>query len=186
MKALFLALSVFLGAASTPCLAQVELGKASYYKDSWKGRRTASGERFHPDSLTCAHRTHPFGTQLLVNCPSKGTSVIVRVNDRGPFGKGRIVDLSSAAAKKLGIILAGIAEVQVQVYHPEMIAPLFPAPVVPDPMVRREVMTLANLSPATPRSQPVIHSPPSDPAKANHSTRPKAKTAKRSHSATFR
>jgi rare lipoprotein A len=147
MKTSFLiALGLFMALASV-CMGQVEKGKATYYGDSWKGRRTASGERFHPDSLTCAHRTLPFGTLLLVSCPSRGTSVVVRVNDRGPFGKGRIVDLSSAAARKLGILLAGVADVELQVYTPEMMAPLFPKPVVPDLMVRREVVTVTKLNP---------------------------------------
>lgn len=127
-----------------PCFTQVETGMASYYSSSWKGRRTASGERFHPDSMTCAHKTQPFGTLLLVSCPSRGTAVMVRVNDRGPFGKGRIVDLSSAAARELGILRAGIAPVEVQPYVAAAIPPLFPKPEIPDPMTRREVLNLTD------------------------------------------
>lgn len=147
MKRTFWIILAVWGATTSLCQAQVERGIASYYSDRWKGRKTASGERFHPDSLTCAHRTLPFGTKLVVTCPSKGTSVIVRVNDRGPFGKGRIVDLSSAAAKELGIILAGIAEVELEPYTPQSLAPLFPQPAIPDPLAPKEVIHITDLHP---------------------------------------
>ena len=99
----------------SPLLAQgQQRGKASFYAKSFFGRKTASGERLHPDSLTCAHRTYPFGTKLLVYNPANGRSVIVRVTDRGPFVKGRIIDLSWRAAKELDIISAGVAVVTVQ------------------------------------------------------------------------
>jgi rare lipoprotein A (peptidoglycan hydrolase) len=183
MKAVFLLVLALLGILPATGFGQVEKGKASYYSDTWKGRKTASGERFHPDSLTCAHRTQPFGTLLLVNCPSKGTSVVVRVNDRGPFGKGRIVDLSGAAARKLGIILAGVAEVEVQVYTPEMMAPLFPLPSTPDPMTRREIITLTDLSPNPDRTSPVIQTAPIASTQDNGTKgRPKARSVRRSHS----
>ena len=81
----------------------VQEGKASFYSMKFTGRRTANGERLHHDSLTCAHRTYPFGTQLKVTNPANGKSVIVRVTDRGPYVKGRIIDLSVKAAKELGI-----------------------------------------------------------------------------------
>lgn len=148
MKRTFWIILAILGATSSLCQAQVERGIASYYSDRWKGRKTASGERFNPDSLTCAHRTLPFGTKLVVTCPSKGTSVIVRVNDRGPFGRGRVVDLSSAAAKQLGILLAGIAEVEMEPYTPESLAPLFPQPAIPDRMVRKEVVCVSDMTPS--------------------------------------
>ena len=96
-------------------LAQsLQQGKASFYARSFNGRKTASGERLHPDSLTCAHRTYPFGTKLLVYNPANGRSVIVRVTDRGPFVRGRIIDLSWRAAKELDIISKGVAMVTVQ------------------------------------------------------------------------
>lgn len=75
---------------------------------------TASGERLHKDSLTCAHRTYPFGTLLKVYNPANGKSVIVRVTDRGPYVRGRIIDLSWRAAKELDIISKGVAMVTVQ------------------------------------------------------------------------
>ena len=99
---------------STANAQSVQTGKASYYAHSFNGRRTASGERFHKDSLTCAHRTYPFGTLLKVSNPANGRSVIVRVIDRGPFVRGRIIDLSWRAAKELGILSRGVAMVVVQ------------------------------------------------------------------------
>ncbi len=92
----------------------LQQGKASYYAHRFSGKRTASGERLHQDSLTCAHRTYPFGTMLKVYNPANGRSVVVRVTDRGPFARGRIIDLSWRAAKELDIISQGVAMVFVQ------------------------------------------------------------------------
>lgn len=92
----------------------VERGKASYYSKRATGSRTSSGARLHHDSLTCAHRTYPFGTKLRVTNPATGKSVVVEVTDRGPFGRGRIVDLSWAAAKEIGMLAQGVAMVVVQ------------------------------------------------------------------------
>lgn len=92
----------------------VQRGKASYYSKKSTGARTSSGERIHHDSLTCAHRTHPFGTRLKVTNPSTGKSVIVKVTDRGPFKRGRIIDLSWGAAKELGMLSQGVATVIVE------------------------------------------------------------------------
>lgn len=101
--------------------AQTQEGKASYYAKKFTGRKTASGERMHHDSLTCAHRTYPFGTMLKVTNPANGQSVIVRVTDRGPYVKGRIIDLSARAAREIGIIAQGIASVVVERYHPAIV-----------------------------------------------------------------
>ena len=99
----------------TPLHAQhSQKGKASFYAKSFSGRKTASGERLHPDSLTCAHRTYPFGTLLQVYNPANGRTVVVRVTDRGPYVRGRIIDLSWRAAKELDIISQGVAMVVVQ------------------------------------------------------------------------
>jgi rare lipoprotein A len=92
----------------------VEQGKASFYARKFAGRKTASGERLHNDSLTCAHRTYPFGTLLKVTNPANNRSVIVRVTDRGPFVRSRVIDLSWRAAKELDIISKGIAMVFVE------------------------------------------------------------------------
>ena len=92
----------------------VQRGKASYYSKRWTGRRTANGERLHHDSMTCAHRTYPFGTLLRVTNLKNGLQVVVRVTDRGPFGRGRIVDLSWGAAKKLNMLGAGVVPCTVE------------------------------------------------------------------------
>ena len=98
----------------TPAGAQTQTGKASYYAKRATGSRTASGEKLHHDSLTCAHRTYPFGTLLHVKNPANDREVVVRVNDRGPFVRGRIIDLSWGAAKALGILAQGIATVVIE------------------------------------------------------------------------
>lgn len=82
-------------------------GLASWYGARFHNRRTASGERFNMNELTAAHRTLPFGTRLCAHSPSTGKSVIVRINDRGPFLKTRVIDFSKAAAQALGILHSG-------------------------------------------------------------------------------
>lgn len=95
-------------------MAQVQEGKATFYSKKATGQRTSSGERLHHDSLTCAHRSFPFGTMLRVTNPSNGKHVVVKVTDRGPFVKGRIIDLSWRAAKELDILSRGVAMVLVE------------------------------------------------------------------------
>jgi rare lipoprotein A (peptidoglycan hydrolase) len=91
-------------------------GEASYYGGSFAGRKTASGEVFEPRRYTAAHRTLPFGTVLRVTRVDTQKSVYVRVNDRGPYGKkGRILDLSTAAAEELGMLSRGIADVRADI-----------------------------------------------------------------------
>lgn len=109
---------LFLGIISVigliPVEAQTHRGKASYYSKRATGARTASGERLHHDSLTCAHRKYPFGTLLKVKNVSNGKEIIVKVTDRGPYGRGRIIDLSYGAAKALGMLSQGVAMVEVR------------------------------------------------------------------------
>jgi rare lipoprotein A len=90
-------------------------GMASYYGAAFTGRRTASGERFDPRALTAAHRELPFGTRLRVTNLENGRSITVRVNDRGPFASGRIVDLSWEAARALDMLRSGVAHVRLEV-----------------------------------------------------------------------
>ncbi len=84
-------------------------GRASWYGPGFHGRRTASGERFNTNALTAAHRSLPFGTRVRVVNRRTGRSVVVRINDRGPFAHGRVIDLSRAAAQSIG--LSGVAPV---------------------------------------------------------------------------
>ena len=87
---------------------------ASYYGRKFHGRRTASGVRYDMHALTCAHRTAPFGTRLRVTDLETGRSVVVTVNDRGPFVRGRVVDVSLGAARALGIVERGVVRVRVE------------------------------------------------------------------------
>lgn len=95
-----------LTAAALLCVAYPALaqdGIASWYGPGFHGRRTASGETFNTHALTAAHRSLPFGTRVTVTNRATGRSVVVRVNDRGPFAHGRVIDLSQAAARAIGI-----------------------------------------------------------------------------------
>ncbi len=94
-------------------------GQASYYHDKFEGRPTASGEPYSKEQLTAAHRTFAFGTRLKVTRIDNGQCVEVRVNDRGPHSPSRVVDLSRRAAEELGLISAGVAEVQIEVLDGE-------------------------------------------------------------------
>lgn len=88
---------------------------ASYYGDDFHGRKTASGEVFDQWKLTCAHRDLPFGTRLKVTNLQNKKSVLVRVNDRGPWVSGRLIDLSYAAAKKIDMIKKGVVKVKIEI-----------------------------------------------------------------------
>ena len=107
MKRVFLALAALV-CASGMALAGPVTGFASYYKS---GKVTANGERFNPHGLTAAHRSLPFGTRVKVTNLRNGRSVIVRINDRGPFIRGRIMDLSLGAAQVVGLTASGVARI---------------------------------------------------------------------------
>ncbi len=89
-------------------------GIASYYGAELGGNRTANGERFDPGAMTAAHRTLPFGSRIAVTNLSNGKEVIVRVNDRGPWGKSRIIDISHAAAREIDMHRSGTARVRLE------------------------------------------------------------------------
>jgi rare lipoprotein A len=92
--------------------AKAVTGMASYYKS---GRLTANGERFNPSGLTAAHRTLPFGTKVRVTNLKTGQSVVVRINDRGPFIRNRVIDLSLGAARVVGLTRSGVARIRYEV-----------------------------------------------------------------------
>jgi len=105
--------------ASTPRVDSIPKQRANYVVASWygqkfNGKRTASGERFDMYAMTCAHKTLQFGTKLRVTNPDNKKSVIVIVNDRGPFIRGRDLDLSYGAAKKIGIVKQGVGRVTIE------------------------------------------------------------------------
>lgn len=94
-------------------MTEIGSGMASYYGRELAGNRTANGERFNPDELTAAHRTLAFGSKVLVTNMATGQSVVVRINDRGPFGgHKRVIDVSHAAAKEIGLHRSGTAKVK--------------------------------------------------------------------------
>lgn len=132
-------------------MAQKQHGKASYYSKRTTGAKTASGKRLHHDSLFCAHKVYPFGTHLKVTNLSNNKTVIVKVVDRGPFGRGRIIDLSWAAAKEIGMIAQGVASVKVELVEN-------PIPYRPEeeklPLVDFEVVE-TDFKPSTPWNKPI-------------------------------
>ncbi|MEQ8757198.1 MAG: septal ring lytic transglycosylase RlpA family protein [Coleofasciculus sp. G1-WW12-02] len=111
------------GKPTAQTIAQVAIGSvrfqvkgiASWYGPGFHGNRSASGERFNQNALTAAHRSLPFGTNVRVTNLNNGRSVIVRINDRGPYARGRVIDLSAAAARVLGLLRTGVAPVQIEV-----------------------------------------------------------------------
>ena len=108
-------LALLLSACGTSKSTFTQSGQGSYYADKFAGRPTASGTPYRPGKLTAAHNTLPFGTKIRVTNTRTGRSVKVTVNDRGPHVKGRIVDLSKKAARKIGLVEAGVAPVQLKV-----------------------------------------------------------------------
>jgi rare lipoprotein A len=90
-------------------------GMASYYHDRFHGRRTASGAAYNKNALSAAHKTLPLGTQVRVTNTRSGRSVVVRINDRGPYARGRVIDLSRAAASEIGMVGQGVARVQLEI-----------------------------------------------------------------------
>ena len=123
MRALILACAVLTACgggqkpkpSGTPGIPGVSYGMASWYGGQLHGGPTASGERFNKNAMTAAHRTLRMGTRVRVTRIKNGRVVIVRINDRGPYSKGRIIDLSEAAARKLDMIEDGIAKVKLEV-----------------------------------------------------------------------
>ncbi|WP_434035841.1 septal ring lytic transglycosylase RlpA family protein [Formosa sp. 4Alg 33] len=115
MKIIIQFISILCIALSSQFALAQTTGVASYYSNTFHGENTASGEKYNKDYLTAAHPTLPFDTLVIVTNLTNGESVVVRVNDRGPHTKSRIIDVSEAAAKKLDLINQGVAEVKLEV-----------------------------------------------------------------------
>ena len=107
--------SFFLSLIFFASYAQVQTGTASFYADKFEGTTTASGEKYRHNKLTAAHKTLPFGTRVKVTNVANNESVEVVINDRGPYVENRIIDLSKAAAEKLGFINQGLADIRLEV-----------------------------------------------------------------------
>ena len=101
--------------AQAPSVGLVEVGIASWYGPGYDGKRTSSGERFDQDDLTAAHASWQFGTRVRVTYLGTGRSVVVRINDRFPNHKGRVIDLSRAAARQIGLIGPGTGRVRLEI-----------------------------------------------------------------------
>ena len=114
-KLTFLAFLIFTVSAFNLSAQETEYGKASYYSDSFQGSTTASGATYDKNKMTGAHKTLPFGTKVRVTRLDNKKSVVVTINDRGPFIKGRIVEVSSSAAKKIGLTIDGVTEVTLDI-----------------------------------------------------------------------
>ncbi|WP_299706620.1 septal ring lytic transglycosylase RlpA family protein [uncultured Pontibacter sp.] len=116
---------LFIG-VSQPTFAQsndkTQIGSASWYGSKYHGRKTSSGERYNKNDMTAAHKTLPFGTMVKVTNPANDKSVVLRINDRGPFVGNRIIDVSEAAARKLDIHARGVAKVKVEVIDASEVA----------------------------------------------------------------
>lgn len=96
----------------------MQSGKASYYSDKFNGKKTASGEKFRNSKLTAAHKTLPFGTKVKVTNVKNGKTVKVKINDRGPFIAGRIIDISKKAARKIDMDKEGVGSVVIKYKKP--------------------------------------------------------------------
>jgi rare lipoprotein A len=110
----FIVAGALAGSAGLATAEAQSRGKASFYSH---GTKTASGERYNPSGMTAAHRTLPFGTRVRVTDLKTSRSVVVRINDRGPFIKGRIIDVSRGAAQQLRMIGRGVAQVEIRVVN---------------------------------------------------------------------
>ena len=119
MSALMMPMSLAVANAHTslwqPSSGPAQAGMASYYHDRFHGQRTASGARYDKNRYSAAHRTLPLGTEVRVTDAGSGESVVVHINDRGPFGRGRVIDLSRAAAREIGLTRKGVAMVRLEV-----------------------------------------------------------------------
>ncbi len=122
-----LCLIILLTATCVTHLLSQEVGNATYYHKKFEGRRTSDGGTYHRDSLTCAHKSYPFGTLLWVKNPRNGKEIIVKVTDRGPFNRRLMIDLSYRAAETLDIIRYGVAQVEVTPFR-GICAPYHPPP----------------------------------------------------------
>lgn len=156
MRTLLLALSLFFCYAFASAQIIIEEGDGSYYNDKLAGNATASGEAYNPKIFTAAHQSLPFGTKVVVTNKNNGKSVIVRINDRGPFVEGRIIDLSRAAAQQIDMIVAGTVPVKIRTIDGNSVLNSQPTPVeVPTSTPTTEVITTTDI----PASQPAPELP---------------------------
>lgn len=150
-------------------------GNATYYSKANKGRRMSDGTRYHRDSMVCAHKTYPLGTLLRVRNPQNGNEVIVRVADRGPHSRNRMIDLSYGAAEKLGIVSRGVATVEVEPLEKTIIPMKPPREDIPE----LEFEVTDNSFHAIPEWQDMTHSRQQLPEKVNKKVNKKNSVTKK-------
>ncbi len=187
MKTLFSVSLLFLAVWVSGQTGFVQEGKASFYADKFEGRVTASGERYSHQKATCAHLSLPFGSLVKVTNLSNNLSVVVRVNDRGPFVANRIIDLSQSAAEKLGFLLQGVVDVRIElldekgelVLPPSTVTTNIPAtkPTIPP----SEIQSKPNIPVKVPDEKPLQTPPAQTPIKEQS-----AETGKQAESELFR
>ena len=147
---------------ASPKPAPAQTVKASYYGDEFRGHRTASGERYDPDQLTAASKRLPIGSLVHVTNPENGRSVVVRINDHGPYVRGRSLDLSKAAARRIGLTNKGVARVKIARLH---------ARPKPETAALPEEAKAAEPAPAAVQPKPTeVAASPSRPAKSEFAT----------------
>jgi len=159
---LFLSLPSALKAQIT--IGHTQKGKASFYARKFHGQRTSSGERYHNRKMTAAHRRLPFGTLVKVTNLRNGTSVVVRINDRGPFCRGRLIDVSQEAAHELGMVAAGTAPVEIEVIGTDAVSPQLDTQTlaqISDPLPPKNITFVSTASKPQLRSLP-------EPVVTNH------------------
>ncbi|MFT4973697.1 MAG: rare lipoprotein A, partial [Saprospiraceae bacterium] len=139
---------------------QEEVGIASYYSDKFHGKPTASGELYNKNDMTGAHKTLPFGTIVKVTRMENGKSVRVKITDRGPFISGRIVEISRAAAKKIGLVKAGIAEVRLDVVKELAEPAVATAPAIVPKPVEKEIAKITVETPKKTVVKPAVTKAP--------------------------
>lgn len=113
----FFFLSIIFSVTVSAGIQEKNVGMASFYADKFEGKKTASGQIYRHDLLTAAHRTLPFGTRIKVTNLSNDKTVEVVVNDRGPFTRGRIIDVSKSAAQQLDFVRKGVVKVRIEVIN---------------------------------------------------------------------
>lgn len=194
-KKLFcLAAALTLGSAGNFAHSQALLtGKASFYSNKLHGRKMSNGQLYNKDSLTCAHMKFPFGTLLKVTNVLNGKEVVVKVTDRGPYCKRYIIDLSFAAAKKLGIITSGFSPVEIVPYVetkvpyqaldsvpaiPELDMQYMPAATYPEPAWQRDSTFNAPTAKNAAKNEPAKTSKKAEPAQNEEKTEPAQSEAK--------
>jgi rare lipoprotein A len=171
LTSIFITLVAFIG-VSFKLSDSPEFGKVTYYANSFQGKKTANGELYDREKMTCAHKSLPFGTLVRVTRLDNQKSVEVRVNDRGPFAEGYVIDISYKAAEAIDLIQAGVAKVKVEVVEPASATKAVPSK-SKVPEVKSSTGAPAQLAGARSGSEVALKKP----SESNTATKPQPATA---------